>query len=125
MPTLRVSPPDNDIVLDLDIDLTHKITIPMGSYLPASGWTFKYIIQHPKTLQALLTYTNGGEIVVTTAGSSSVNALVTVTIEDSDIDTEFSTGVWYKWKFKRNDAGSEVNIDGGRVMFVRSADPAP
>lgn len=112
------SPPDKDLIIDRDQDYTHVITLPAGSYLPATSWSLSYTITHPTTGTALLTKTVGSGIAITTAGSSTVDAVFTVTIADTDT-TGATTGIKYTWLLHRSDAGSEVNIDGGTVKFRR------
>lgn len=123
MANLTASPTDKHLVADRDQDLTHEITLTAGAYLTggAAAWSLSYEVTHPTTGTAIFSKTSGGGgIVVTTAGSAAVDALFTVTILDTDIEAaDVALGVRYKWKFKRTDAGSEVNIDAGTLTFRR------
>lgn len=117
--TMTASPPDNDLVWDRGQDLTHIITLPAGTYLPASGWALEFSVIHPTTLAALFTAkTVGSGVTITTAGSPSVDAVFTIAIVDTDTDSA-STTVAYRWLFRHTDNGSEVNIDGGKLRFRR------
>jgi len=116
---LAASPPDKDLIWDRDQDLSHVITLPAGSYLPATSWALSYSVTHPTTGAALFTAkTVGAGITVTTAGSATVDAVFTVAIADTDT-TGATVGIKYNWLLHRTDAGSEVNIDGGTVKFRR------
>lgn len=115
--TTIASPPGKTLVADRDQDITHVITLPAGSYLPISSLTYSML--HPISGAALFTAkTVGAGITITTAGSATVDAVYTVAIADTDIDTA-TVGIKYAWKLKRSDAGSEVNIDAGTMEFRR------
>lgn len=120
MPTLVASPPDTNLLLDRDTDVDIKTTAPAGTYLPATSWSLYFEITNPTTGAVILSKTQGAGIVVTTAGSSSVDAAFTISLAASDLTvTAFKKNTPYNWKFKRNDPGSEVDIDGGTIKFRR------
>lgn len=116
---LIASPTSVNLVADRDQDITIEITIPAGSYLPATSWSMSFSCTHPTTGAALFTAkTVGSGIAITTAGSSTVDALITVTIADTDTDTA-TVLTRYNWKLHRTDAGSEVNLAAGTITFPR------
>jgi len=115
---LTASPPGHDLVWDRGQDLAHIITLPMGTYLPATSWSLEFSVTHPVTGSALFTKTVGSGVTITTAGSTTVDAVFTIAVADTDTDAALTT-LSYNWKFKRTDNGSEVNIDGGKVRFTR------
>ena len=119
MANLRASPEPKHLIIDRDQDLVHDITIPAGSYLPCTNWGISYIISHPVTGAAVITYTKADlEISVVTAGDASTAGKVRVTFNDEDID-DIDKTLRYDWKAKRTDASSEVNFDGGTIEFRR------
>lgn len=122
MANLKANPTPKALEVGPDQDLTHQITLPMGTYLTggASAWALEYKVWHPVTGTAVFTKTQGAGISVTQAGSAAQDAKFLVTIPDTDIEeADVSASVTYKWRFKRNDAGSEVIIDRGTVTFPR------
>lgn len=116
MANLVLSPPAKHLTVDRDQDYTHVITVPANAAFPATSWSLEYSVTHPTTGTALFTKT--ATIVVTTAGSSSVDAVFTIPVADTDTSSA-TVGIKYNWKFKRSDAGSEVNMDGGTVTYLR------
>lgn len=119
MANLRASPTGKALVVDRDQDITHEVTIPMGTYLPCSSWAMSYIVTHPVTGATVFDYTTAaGEITVTTAGSSVADGKVLVTYNDEDID-DIDKRLTYNWKLKRTDAANEINIDAGTITFLR------